>query len=168
MGVPLMSESVCPGCQVTLPLMEGAVHRYMTSTAACWNRYGELLAREYGDPEYMAVHRFTVDAYAAQHPGEPSPQAIQSVAVHLTALCAALEQGWPLSRLPRLLKNMADNGEFHWLEPPRHPGDFTVLHPLSATNATEHKTYVKQWAESVWGSWHEHHPQVHSWLKTFS
>jgi hypothetical protein len=33
------------------------------------------------------------DAYAAQHPGTPSPQAIQSVAVHLLALYAVLEKG---------------------------------------------------------------------------
>ena len=64
----------------------------MESSPSCWAAYGEVLAREYNDPAFMAAHRLTVDAYAVQHPGRPSPQSIQSVALHLISLCLVLEQ----------------------------------------------------------------------------
>jgi hypothetical protein len=41
--------------------------------------YGEMLAREYGDPAYFRVHQLTVDTYAVQHPGPRERRAIQSV-----------------------------------------------------------------------------------------
>jgi hypothetical protein len=52
----------------------------------------ELLAREYGELRYPPSHRITVDVYAVQHPGEPERRSIQSVAVHLIALCLVLER----------------------------------------------------------------------------
>ncbi len=38
-----------------------------------------------------------VDAYAAQHPGDDSPQATQSVAVHLVVLTAVLVEDQPIA-----------------------------------------------------------------------
>lgn len=57
--------------------------------------FGEVLANGYSEASYGAVHELTVDAYAAQHPGQPSPQSIQSVAVHLVSLWHILEEGLP-------------------------------------------------------------------------
>ena len=77
-----------------VPNQSGPTHRYMESLPGCWAIYGEVLAREYSDLAYAAVHRLTVDAYAVQHPGQPSPQSIQSVGVHLLRLCLILEHGF--------------------------------------------------------------------------
>src|SRR4051812_1460015 len=97
--LPIVMKLVsCPGCGGMFPEMEGPIHRYMESSPACWATYGEVLALEYSNPAYAENYRFGVDAYAVQHPGRPSPQSIQSVAVHLIRLCLLLECGLELSR----------------------------------------------------------------------
>ena len=85
-----LSGSACPGCGALFEERAGPTHRYMESSPACWAAYGEVLAREYSDQAFYAVHRMSVDTYAVQHPGQPSPQTIQSVAVHLIRLCLQL------------------------------------------------------------------------------
>ncbi|WP_217429780.1 DUF5946 family protein, partial [Sphingomonas bacterium] len=84
---------------MALPAATGPAHGYLGASPACWARYGELLAREYGDPAYMAAHRLTVDAYCAQHPGEPERRTIQSAHVHLVGLHLTLERDWPGKRV---------------------------------------------------------------------
>lgn len=74
-----MSLSPCPGCGVRLPESDGPVHAYLESSPACWAAYGQVLAREYGTPALMDVHRLSVDACAVQHPGGHSRQAIRTV-----------------------------------------------------------------------------------------
>ena len=78
-----MSEK-CFACGGSFEPVEGPTHKYMLSSSGCWKAYGELLAREYENPMlFGAVHRLTVDAYALQHPGDPSDRrARQSVWVH--------------------------------------------------------------------------------------
>ncbi len=78
--------NICPDCKVELPFFDGPTHAYLGGNASCWKAYGELLAKEYGEPNYMKFHRWTVDAYAAQHPGQPDPRATSSVYIHLMAL----------------------------------------------------------------------------------
>lgn len=64
----------------------------MLCSPGWWAVFGEVLAREYEDPACMANHRLTVDAYAVQHPGEPTPAAARSVLLHLVSLCAIRER----------------------------------------------------------------------------
>jgi hypothetical protein len=142
--------------------MDGPVHRYMESSPGCWAKYGELLAREYENPEYMAVHRLTVDTYAVQHPGVPSSQSIQSVAVHLISLHAVLEKSMSHREATALLKVCADKGRFEWLEPPS-THKVNVLHPLKSETAAEHASAVLEWAHSVWQAWAPHHKQIRTW-----
>ena len=73
----------CAGCGALVPVTDGPTHPYIGASPGCWAIYGEVLAREYGEYAYPPVHRLTVDAYAAQHPGVPSRRSIQSVAIHL-------------------------------------------------------------------------------------
>jgi hypothetical protein len=126
-----VEQSICPGCGVRLPAIDGPVHRYMHSTPACWHAFGRVLAREYEDRAYFAVHHLTVDAYAVQHPGDAGPQAVQSVGVHLT-------------RLPR----------------PDFMGDVTVLDVVAARNAAEHRQAVQSWAHAAWQAWAHQHDAV--------
>ena len=158
-----MDPDPCPGCGVSLPRVDGPVHRYMESSAACWQRYGELLVRDYSDPAYRAAHRLVVDAYAVQHPGRPSPQSIQSVAIHLIALCVVLERGWDFHRASTLLGVAAARDDYAWLTPPLAPATLTVLHPLAASSAAGHATAVREWAEAAWRDWGRHHAQVREW-----
>lgn len=158
-----MNPTPCPGCGVQLPATDGPVHRYMESSPACWAKYGDLLAREYGNPEYMAAHRLTVDTYAVQHPGTPSPQAVQSVAVHLVSLHCVLERGMTQREATAFLKVCADKGRFEWLTPPTSTHDLTVLHPLAATSAAAHEAAVGEWALAAWESWKPHHRQIRAW-----
>ncbi len=71
------------GCGARVPDIAGPVHRYMESLPGCWAAYGEIIAREYGDIAFATAHSLTVDSYAIQHPGQPSPQSVQSVGLHL-------------------------------------------------------------------------------------
>lgn len=45
------------------------------------------------EPELLAVHRLSVDAWAVQHPGDGSRRAIQSVGLHLARLMVQIEDG---------------------------------------------------------------------------
>lgn len=159
----MQMKSICPGCGVLLPELEGPTHDYMESSPACWAIYGEVLAREYSDITYRAVHRLTVDAYAAQHPGGASPQAIQSVAAHLVSMHLMLELGYSASRATAVLHEAVERGGFEWLERPVTPGALTIAHVAEATTAMEHIERVHEWATSVWTAWSAHHPQVRSW-----
>ena len=112
----MVSQCSCPGCAIVLPEIEGPTHAYIESSPACWAKYGEVLAREYADPDLFAkVHRMSVDAYAVQHPGRPSPQSIQSVAVHLISLCTMIEKD---ASAPRLIHSVRGFG--YSFEPRNH------------------------------------------------
>jgi len=141
-------------------------HPYILSSPGCWQAYGELLAREYQDARYMRVHRLTVDAYAAQHPGVDTPQARNSVGIHLSRLLLLFERGWPIERAnAAMLAITAKKRDYPWLPPPTQLGSVTVLHPLGATTPEEHAERVEEWARSVWDAWAEHHPSVRTWCE---
>ena len=89
-----MKRIACPGCGALVPDTPGPTHRYIGAPGAVLGALREVLAREYSDFRYASVHQLTVDSYAAQHPGEPSRQSIQSVAVHLISLHLMLERGY--------------------------------------------------------------------------
>lgn len=160
-----MNEGPCPGCGGSFPAVDGPIHRYMTSSPGCWAAYGGVLAREYGDQRYWPVHRLTVDAYAVQHPGQPSPQTVQSVAVHLIGLCLVFERRFPLTApaVVASLKRVADTRTYPWLEPPSSLGELTVADVVTARSPEEHDERVRAWAESAWRAWADHHPRVRSW-----
>lgn len=158
-----MGTSACPGCSAVFEEHEGPVHRYMDSSAACWAAFGEILTREYQDPAYFAVHKYTVDAYAVQHPGRPSPQTIQSVAVHLIRLCLMLECGADNQRASAAIQ-AATEGNYFWLTPPASMGPVTVKEVFQAAELAVHKRLVRAWAESTWQAWSAHHDQIRSWI----
>jgi hypothetical protein len=161
--LPSTMNSTCPGCGAILPALAGPTHDYMESSPACWATYGEVLTREYSDVTYRAVHRLTVDTYAVQHPGQPSPQSIQSVGVHLISMYLVLELGYSSTRATAAIQAAVELGEFEWLEPPRAMGAWTVAHAAGAANAIEHIERVREWAMSAWAAWGPHHEQIKEW-----
>jgi hypothetical protein len=127
--------------------------------------YGEVLAREYSNPGlFQAVHRLTVDTYAAQHPGTESARSIQSVAVHLMSLCTQLEGGSDAEgALGMLREGVRTRGQFTWLVPPPSLGTLSVADVWSAAEAPEHETRVREWSSSVWAAWAPHHGVIRGW-----
>jgi hypothetical protein len=161
-GGALSAATSCPGCGLYLPPSDGPVHPYVGASPACWALYSEILAREYSDPAYMRVHRLTVDAYCAQHPGVPERRSIQSVNVHLVGLHLVLDRGadgaFARSVIGAITNVLADR--LAWLEPPATLGGRTVFDVAAACDAAEHGVRVRDWAAAVWAAWHPHHSRI--------
>jgi hypothetical protein len=152
-----------------VPDIQGPVHEYITSSSGCWAIFGEVLAREYSDYRYGRNHRLTVDAYAVQHPGQPSPKSIQSVIVHLAGLYLVLEREMPLAKSTTFMQQLTmHKSMFTWLEPPKDMGPATVHDIWKAEDADTHLVAVKQWAASAWLAWEVHHQQVRAWVEAVS
>ena len=154
----------CPGCGVRLPRVDGPTHAYMTCSASCWQRFGELLAAQYADPGRMAFHQLVVDAYAVQHPDGDDPRAIQSVAIHLMTLCLFLEEAVDPSLGAALHARMVRRPVFHRLEPPPSRGSLTVLNVPVVSDAATAREAAYAWARSAWDAWQQQHVTVREWL----
>lgn len=160
-----MGLTVCIGCGGRFPAVDGPTHRYMESSPGCWACFGEVLAREYSDLQYQKVHRLTVDAYAVQHPGQPSLQSTRSVALHLISLCAIFEEGVEMRQATEVIQQAAKGKDrFRWLSLPSSRGALTVADVHPAEDAQEHARVVRQWAEAAWLAWSEHRPTIRKWL----
>ena len=160
-----MTDERCPGCGGLFPPGEGAGHPYLGASTGCWETYGEVLAREYGDWGLPAVNRLTVDTYAAQHPGaKPTAEAIQSTAVHLVGLYVVLERGFELQKASRLTSEAAAyRSRYRWLEPPDLRTHVTIREILEAGSPQRHEERVWEWARAVWQGWAAHHGTVREW-----
>lgn len=156
----------CIGCGAGVLETDGSTHKYLGASPGCWKIFGYILAKEYSDPAYMTVHRLTVDAYALQHPGDKSPQTIQSVNLHLMALCAALEYHVAYPFIPKIMNKRVKEykGIFTWLTPPESLGNITVVDVAKATHVEEHEKLVQDWAKSVWNAWSEYHKITAAYL----
>lgn len=117
------------------------------------------------DQSYAAAGQMTVDAYAVQHPGRPSPQSIQSVALHLMSLCLVLERDVAASVATAMIQTMANSkARFVWLTPPSEMGAITVAQVQTARDGQEHCRLVADWAAAAWNAWSAHHPTLRVWL----
>lgn len=154
----------CPGCGARFPPhASGATHPYIGASPACWAAYGELLAREFGDPTYGRVHRHSADVYAVQHPGNDDRRQRQSVGLHLIALCHWLEHGLETHRLNAITQRLASESRaWPWLDPPPAYA-MTVLDVLDAASGEEHVGLVARWAEVTWQAWAAHHALIRQW-----
>ena len=152
----------CPGCGALVRGIAGTPHRYIGAAAGCWEIYESVLAKEYGEYRYpQPTHRLTVDAYAVQHPGEPSPQATQSVHVHLVGLHLVLERGVEGAAVTRALRAVVRRSAgLAWLVPPDPNGRMTVLDVARALDLEEHARLVRDWATDVWEAWAAYHAAV--------
>ena len=157
----------CIGCGAFVPRIEGPIHPYMTSAPGCWLIFGEVNARYFGNEAAASYRQLCADAFAVQHPGIATVrQAVQSVCVHLMSLYAQLELGIPSERMP--IHNrpaLEQRGErYHWLTPPSFENSLTVRSMLSSDK--EPLEAAREWAQSAWSAWSEHHAQVRAWHDT--
>ncbi len=156
-----MSSLVKCECGAEVQDVNGPTHRYIGAIPGCWAIYGEVLAREYENVAYMRFHQLTVDSYAGQHPGTPSPQSIQSVTVHLVSLYHQLELQSNIDTIRNAMQEVTKRkGQLMWLDPPTSFGDITVLDIHAAESAEQHGQLVHRWAESVWQAWAAHHDTI--------
>jgi hypothetical protein len=156
----------CVGCGALVPDIDGPTHRYMAASPGCWALFGEVVAREFSDFRYARVHLLTVDAYALQHPGSPSPQTIQSVAIHLISLYLVFERRYDLQRATKAMQHAASHKpQFRWLDPPTSLGDITVVDIHQARDPAEHVERVEAWAKAIWNVWEAHHETVRLWAE---
>ncbi len=160
------SKLACTGCGAEVPDLEGPGHAYLGTVPGCWALAGQVFAREYSDAAYAKVHGLTVDAYAAQHQGEPERRTVQSLCVHLVGLHLAIDHAMPLdaTRLAkaRLLELQP---EFEWLVLPETPDWMTITDVITAGSAIQHNETVSAWARSVWAAWSPHHEIVGRWAR---
>jgi hypothetical protein len=142
----------CSGCGATVPAVpDGPVHRSIGASPGCWGIYTALLAGELTAFD-ARMHQLSVDTYAAQHPGSPSPQPIQSVCAHLVALCLSLEHGFEVEDLRPLTGDLS-NGRW----------SVTIIDLLDAELSEDYGDHVRGWAASTWAEWSAHHAQARAW-----
>lgn len=177
--VLVAEDEQCPGCGVRLPRQRETMHRYLGASSSCWALQSALLVGETGEMDLSrhvarspqlslltlkAVSSIgssvMIDAYAAQHPGVPSPQAIQSVAIHLLTLHGVIERGiasenalW-VRRRPLRWK-----GQFWWLEPPDLRRTLTVADVALASSANR-SAVAATYSGSVYDAWAESYREV--------
>lgn len=159
-----MSETACPGCGLMLPDFDGRTHEYLGASAACWKLYGELLADEYGRFRLPPEHKFTVDAYAVQHPGVDERRTRQSVAAHLIRLCLMLERDREPAFATRLMSRSTNGAfQFPWFGLATPLGTLTVLDMLGAPDLATHNARVREWADDLWSAYAEQQELVRTW-----
>ncbi len=168
-----MTLEACPGCAAWLPPNDGPSHRYIGASPACWAIYSAL---NVGEPAIGTgpYHSLIIDAYAAQHPGVPSPQAIQSVAVHLLTLYGVLVKDMaPGQALWLRLRSLRDgkqpkHSRFVWLTPPSFGGSLTVADMVNAPTPATRATLVQPYVERVWSLWAQTHgATIDAWYTRF-
>lgn len=98
------------------------------------------------------------DAYGVQHHGDNSPQAIQSVAVHLLNLHGIISgkttrPGWPIERAIRT------RGVFHKLDPPTLGSALTFRHLFPGGGVFTPVTR-SQYVVSVYETWMALHRSI--------
>jgi len=157
-----MILEICHSCGAKIPpSLTGASHAYLDASPGCWARFNDVLAREYSDFRYFAVHSLTVDAYAAQHPGAESRQTIRSINFHLLSLYAYYYGHRELYELSQLKQQLATlKQQFQW---PTIPGDFgeLTINDIWATETEQqHREAVSLWGKSVLDCWYDYHPYL--------
>jgi hypothetical protein len=177
--------TACHGCGALFPAHDGPTHRYVGASAACWALFntavvlgepdGSDLFTQCRIPEPAAAIPTRTDAgldvlvgnaYAVQHHGDASPQAIQSVAVHLLDLHAVItgrtmRLGWAIGRALRV------KGVFHKLTPPAMGSALTIRHLFPGGGVITPATR-SQYVVSVYEAWMSlHRITVERWYERY-
>ena len=167
------------------PPFDGPTHRYLGASAACWAVFNYSVISGDSDFERLisrsripdivapipsanegAFDSVFGDAYAVQHHGEDSPQAIQSVAGHLLNIHGMIsgqttKPGWALARALRI------RGVFHKLEPPPLGTALTIRHLFPGVGVVAPVTRT-QYVVSVYETWMSlHRFTVEQWYDRY-
>jgi len=130
------------------------------------SRIPETAAQIPASPDASSLDSLLGDAYGVQHHGDESPQAIQSVAVHLLNLHGIISgkttrPGWPIGRALRT------RGVFHKLNPPALGSALTIRHLFPGGGVLTPVTRT-QYVLSVYEAWMSlHRSTVNQWYKSY-
>jgi hypothetical protein len=105
---------------MTMEACSGCGWAVAGGTQGCRARFDELIARDFGDATFFAVHRLFVDTYSVQHPDQFCRSA-KSLAAHLAGLCLILEGGEPAATGAAFLNRWL-NGPGRLEKPDCRPG----------------------------------------------
>ena len=104
-----------------------------------------------------------------QHPGVSERRAIQSVGVHLVALCLVLDHGLPPERLSSALQRIvARPPAWRWLDPPVPNGSSTITDVGRAAETGDARLPVEAYVRGVWHAWSAHHDTVTGWVDSLT
>lgn len=107
-----------------------------------------------------------IDAYAVQHPGKPSAQAIQSVAVHALVLHGVLERKMSPDQALWIRRRALREGGVHkheryrWLDPPDFSGSLTIVDVVKGTDPVERARTAADYIHAVWKEWAARHGET--------
>ena len=172
----------CPGCGALFPPHDGPTHRYVGASSACWALIQSLRSGSPPAPELLTqssaphitsnfrphkdaalLERVWGDAYGVQHHGDESPQAIQSVALHLLTLHGVITRRTDAMWIRR--RAVRTRGVFHKLEPPPLGCSLTIRH-LFPSEGTDALVTRCDYAYSVYDAWMAlHRTTVESWYE---
>jgi hypothetical protein len=128
-----------------------------------------------GDPPLASgrLNPLITDAYAVQHPGTPSPQAVQSVTVHLLALYGILDLGLDPDRALDIRVRALQHGStpkharYHWLTPPENGYSLTIADVAAAETPLLRTETAARWIHHVWEVWSIHRSQAAEWFQRY-
>jgi hypothetical protein len=178
--------SPCPGCGALFPPHNGPTHRYLGASAGCWalfnwsvvsggtdvtgliaqSRIPDNVAPVPAHGHVLLLDSLWGDAYGVQHHGDNSPQAIQSVALHLLNLHGIISgkttrPRWPIERAIRT------RGVFHKLDPPTLGSALTFRHLFPGGGVFTPVTR-SQYVVSVYEAWMAlHRSIVEQWYERY-
>ena len=169
-----LETDICPGCCAVLPHSKGPTHRYIGASPACWEMFSALLNGGQPPLQPAAFNTLLIDAYAVQHPGRASDQAIQSVAVHLLTLYSVLERGVAPETAIRIRQKAAGEGRrakqnrFEWLSPPSFAESPTIADIVKEPTPAARTGYAQHYVETIWSIWWQTYPErVEAWYQKY-
>ena len=159
------AHAACPGCGVLLPHHDGPTHAVVGASPACWRIFTRLSSDPFSRGPQTRLRRLVIAAYVAQHPGTPHHRSIQSVAIHLMALCILLErEAGP--QPPPAAPPSRGRSALRWLPPPSFAGTMSAADVFEGGAGDAYAGAAEAWARSVWKAWAPHHATVRAWLET--
>lgn len=140
----------------------GRPHPYFVASPGCWAAFGLLQADETTRFGYPPTHGLVVDAYAASHGGDGSERRDrQSVALHLIAIRAVLEQGVTSpARIALLQRLTARKLDWPRLERPHGLPALDHTHLAGAADLEDYTRRAREWAGAVWAFWSPRHGEI--------
>jgi hypothetical protein len=132
-------------------------------TQGCQARYEELLARDYEEAAFFAVHRMFVDTYSLQHPERYCVSA-KSLAAHLVGLGQILEEGISAASGGPALRDWLD-GKRELDKPPlpEARGEITLGDLEAIEEPGPWCDAMRAWAVSTWQAYADLHQVARLW-----
>lgn len=155
----------CPGCGLLHAATGLDTAQDLRASGECAEQYAAAVSCFYSDPSLVPLRQYVVDAYACQHPLAATRRGVQTTALCLMTLDLVLECGLDVALGPRLHQEMMRErrGAFTALAAPDLRTALTHRHLLTAPSQHTRGERAREWAQSVWDAWTEHHRQVRQW-----